>query len=66
MSPFDKIALFIDDANLHATCKALGFDIDYRRLLGEFQSRDIVLGAFYYTMIIEEFVHQAAHRLAQV
>lgn len=54
MSPFDKIALFIDGANLHATCKALGFDIDYRRLLGEFQSRDTVLGAFLYTTIIEQ------------
>ncbi|MBB4264065.1 NYN domain-containing protein [Bradyrhizobium sp. CIR3A] len=43
MSPFDKIALFIDGANVHATCKALSFDIDYRRLLGEFQSRDTVL-----------------------
>lgn len=54
MSPVDKIALFIDGANLHVTCKALGFDIDYRRLLGEFQSRGTVLRAFYYTTIIEE------------
>ncbi|WFU42123.1 NYN domain-containing protein [Bradyrhizobium sp. CB82] len=54
MSPFDKIALFIDGANFHATCKALGFDIDYRRLLGEFQSRGTMLRAFYYTTIIEE------------
>src|SRR5690349_680973 len=28
-----KIALFIDGANLHATAKALGFDIDYKKLL---------------------------------
>jgi len=32
-----QIALFIDGANLHATAKALGFDIDYRRLLEEFE-----------------------------
>lgn len=31
-SQADKIALFIDGANLHATAKALGFEIDYRRL----------------------------------
>ncbi|WP_407114209.1 NYN domain-containing protein [Bradyrhizobium sp. LMG 9283] len=37
-----------------ATCKALGFDIDYRRLLGEFKSRGTVLRAFYCTTIIEE------------
>ena len=31
--------LFIDGANLYATAKSLGFDIDYKRLLSEFQSR---------------------------
>ena len=35
----EKIALFIDGANLYATAKSLGFDIDYKRLLREFQSR---------------------------
>ena len=35
----EKIALFIDGANLYATAKSLGFDIDYKRLLKEFQSR---------------------------
>jgi uncharacterized LabA/DUF88 family protein len=41
MSPSstNKIALFIDGANLYATAKTLGFDIDYKRLLKEFQSR---------------------------
>ncbi|MFY8156267.1 MAG: NYN domain-containing protein, partial [Rhabdaerophilum sp.] len=29
----DRIALFIDGANLYATSKSLGFDIDYRQLL---------------------------------
>jgi hypothetical protein len=27
------LALFIDGANLYATAKTLGFDIDYKRLL---------------------------------
>ncbi|MBR0749188.1 NYN domain-containing protein, partial [Bradyrhizobium japonicum] len=33
MSPSatNKIALFIDGANLYATAKTLGFDIDYKR-----------------------------------
>ena len=35
----EKIALFIDGANLYATAKWLGFDIDYERLLREFQTR---------------------------
>src|SRR5205807_8621491 len=47
-------ALFIDGANLYATAKALGFDIDYRRLLKEFQSRGTLLRAFYYTAVIQD------------
>src|SRR6185437_11922849 len=50
----DKIALFIDGANLYATAKTLGFDIDYKRLLREFQSRGNLLRAFYYTAVIED------------
>jgi uncharacterized LabA/DUF88 family protein len=49
-----KLALFIDGTNLYAATKALSFDIDYRRLLMEFQSRGTLLGAFYYTVIIED------------
>src|SRR6266436_3899817 len=55
MSPSsNKIALFIDGANLYATAKTLGFDIDYRRLLKEFQGRGALLRASYYTAIIED------------
>ncbi|WP_271538611.1 LabA-like NYN domain-containing protein [Bradyrhizobium sp. CCBAU 45321] len=54
MSSLGKSALFIDGSNFHATAKALGFEIDYRRLLSEFQSRATLLRAFYYTTIIED------------
>jgi uncharacterized LabA/DUF88 family protein len=54
MTDSSKMALFIDGANLHATAKALGFDVDYGRLLREFQSRGTLLRAFYYTTIIED------------
>jgi uncharacterized LabA/DUF88 family protein len=54
MSSIDKIAVFIDGANLYATAKTLGFDIDYKRLLKEFQSRGTLVRAFYYTAIIED------------
>jgi uncharacterized LabA/DUF88 family protein len=54
MTASSNIALFIDGANLYATAKAVGFDIDYRRLLNEFQSRGTLLRAFYYTAIIED------------
>jgi uncharacterized LabA/DUF88 family protein len=54
MSSSDKIAVFIDGPNLYATAKTLGFDIDYKCLLGEFQSRGTLLRAFYYTAIVED------------
>ena len=50
----EKMALFIDGANLHASTKFLGFDIDYKRLLREFQGRGNLLRAFYYTAIVED------------
>jgi uncharacterized LabA/DUF88 family protein len=52
--PPKKLALFIDGANLHATAKALGFDIDYKRLLNEFESWGMLVRAHYYTTIIED------------
>src|ERR1700680_836332 len=52
--PGEKIALFIDGANLYATAKSLGFDIDYKKLLNEFRSRGYLLRAFYYTAVIED------------
>jgi uncharacterized LabA/DUF88 family protein len=54
MSSSKRIALFIDGANLYATAKALGFDIDYKRLLTEFQAGGTLVRAFYYTAIIED------------
>jgi uncharacterized LabA/DUF88 family protein len=50
----EKIALFIDGANLYATSRALGFDIDYRRLLQNFQKRGQFIRAYYYTALIED------------
>src|SRR5262245_44794535 len=49
----DKIAIFVDGANLHSTAKMLGFDIDYKRLLREFQDHGSVLRAFFYIAINE-------------
>ena len=52
--PQERIALFIDGANLHATAKALGFDIDYRRLLALFAAKGQLLRAYYYTALMED------------
>jgi uncharacterized LabA/DUF88 family protein len=59
----NKIALFIDGANLFATAKTLGTDIDYKRLLKEFQSRGTLVRAFYYTAINEDQEYSAIRPL---
>ncbi len=52
--PTERIALFIDGANLYATAKALGFDIDYKRLLTVFGAKGQLVRALYYTALAEE------------
>jgi len=52
--PQEKIALFIDGANLYAAARALQFDIDYKRLLDVFGSKGHLIRAFYYTALIED------------
>jgi uncharacterized LabA/DUF88 family protein len=52
--PREKIALFIDGANLYATSRALGFDVDYRKLLTHFQKYGYLVRAYYYTALIED------------
>jgi uncharacterized LabA/DUF88 family protein len=52
--PNERIALFIDGANLYVTAKSLGFDIDYKRLLGLFREKGLLVRALYYTALAEE------------
>src|SRR5690606_35340835 len=54
IDPREKIALFIDGANLYATSKAIGTDIDYRKLLNEFSAKAYLLRANYYTALVED------------
>ncbi len=49
----ERLALFIDGANLFAAGKALGFDIDYKLLRQEFIRRGKLVRAFYYTALLE-------------
>src|SRR5262249_40624183 len=50
----EKLAIFIDGANLYNAAKTLGFDIDYRKLLEFFADRARLIRAFYYTAIVED------------
>ncbi len=53
-NPDERIGLFIDGANLYAAARALGFDIDYKRLREEFASKARLVRALYYTALIED------------
>ena len=52
--PTERVALFIDGANLYAAARALGFDIDYKRLLQHFGEEGRLIRAFYYTALFED------------
>ena len=49
----ERTALFIDGTNLYGAARALGFDIDYKKLLKMFRDKTNLIRAFYYTAIIE-------------
>lgn len=52
--PQERLALFIDGANLYSAARALGFDIDYKKLLTEFSKKGILVRAYYYTALLED------------
>ena len=52
--PDERVALFIDGANLYSAAKALAFDMDYRKLLDEFRKRGRLIRAYYYTALVED------------
>ena len=52
--PSDKIALFIDGANLYSAAKNLNLELDFKKLLEEFQKRGVLIRAYYYTAIAED------------
>ncbi len=52
--PNERVALFIDGANLYSAAKGLTFDIDYRKLLDEFKNHGRLVRAYYYTALVED------------
>src|SRR3978361_1603369 len=51
--PNERVALFIDGANLYSASRNLGFDVDYRNLLEYFRKRANVIRAYYYSAVLE-------------
>jgi uncharacterized LabA/DUF88 family protein len=52
--PAERLAAFIDGANLYATSKSLGFDIDFKRLLSFLRNQGRFIRANYYTAITDD------------
>ncbi|MGE0701246.1 MAG: NYN domain-containing protein [Hyphomicrobiaceae bacterium] len=50
----ERTFAFIDGPNLHATVRALGFEIDYRKLLEHLRSQGHLIRVLYYTAIVED------------
>jgi uncharacterized LabA/DUF88 family protein len=51
--PTERVALFIDGANLYSASRNLGFDVDYRNLLEYFRKQAHVIRAYYYSAVLE-------------
>ncbi len=49
----ERLALFIDGANLYSAGKNLGVEVDYRKLLEEFRRRGRLVRAHYYTALVD-------------
>jgi uncharacterized LabA/DUF88 family protein len=52
--PRERVGLFIDGVNLHTTSRALGFGVDFKRLLQLFRQKSQLLRALYYTTLIDD------------
>ena len=52
--PEERVALFIDGANLYSAARSLNFDIDYKKVLEYFRKNTYLKRAFYYTALMEE------------
>lgn len=52
--PDERVALFLDGANLYSATRSLAFDIDYRKLLQEFKQHGRFIRATYYTALVED------------
>jgi len=51
--PTDRVALFIDGANLYASARALNADLDFKKMVESFRYRAVLTRAYYYTAVME-------------
>lgn len=51
--PTDRLALFIDGANLYSATKALNADLDFKKMVDAFREKAVLVRAYYYTAVTE-------------
>lgn len=51
--PTDRLALFIDGANLYSATKALNADLDFKKMVDAFRDKAVLVRAYYYTAVTE-------------
>ena len=59
----ERLGVFIDGPNLYAATRALGFDIDYQKLIDFFRVQGRLLRIFYYTAVLGEAEYSALRPL---
>lgn len=52
--PEERLAIFVDGANLYSAARSLNFDIDYKRLRQYFGKQGRLIRILYYTALIED------------
>lgn len=53
LTPHERTSLFIDGASLFHSSKALGFDVDFRKLLTLFSKESHFVRAYYYAALLD-------------
>ena len=51
--PNDRLALFIDGANLYSAARALNADLDFKKLVELYRTKGHLVRAYYYTAVVE-------------
>lgn len=53
----DRLAVFIDGANLHSSTRSLQYELDYKTLRRYFAERSKLMRIFYYTAVLDQEEH---------
>ena len=53
LSSNDRVAMFIDGANLYSAAKSLNADLDFKKLVEFVRTRSNLVRAYYYTAVVE-------------